>query len=127
MRLETKYGVLEGTVEEFRKLIEGKVGLSYLPGEEDCSWLEEEDKSGYYIVNKDNARCHMNSGRHVPKGLVLKHVIGYRYVDTTGTDYLLYDKDLDVCNVNHIEESFKNSKRLGTLLKQGITTREETK
>ena len=89
--------------------------------------IEEEDKSGYYIVNKDNARCHMNSGRHVPKGLVLKHVIGYRYVDTTGTDYLLYEKDLDVCNVNHIEESFKNSKRLGTLLKQGITTREETK
>ena len=116
MRLETKYGVLEGTVEEFRELIEGKVDLSYLSGEADCSWLEE-DKSGYYIVNNDNAVCHMNSGKHVPKGLVLKHIVEDAYEDTLGVRYLLYAKDLDECNDNHIEESFKNSKRRGTLLK----------
>lgn len=114
MKLETKYGVLEGTVEEFRELIEGKVDLSYLSGEADCSWLEE-DKSGYYIVNKDMTED--ISGVHIPKGLVLKHLIGDRYVDTTGNKYLIDDKDLDVCNDNHIEESFKNSKRRGTLLK----------
>ena len=114
MRLETKYGVLEGTVEEFRELIEGKVDLSYLSGEADCSWLEE-DKSGYYVVNKDMTED--ISGVHIPKGLVLKHLIGDRYVDTTGNKYLIDDKDLDVCNDNHIEESFKNSKRRGTLLK----------
>ena len=114
MRLETKYGVLEGTVEEFRELIEGKVDLSYLSGEADCSWLEE-DKSGYYIVNKDMTED--ISGVRIPKGLVLKHLIGDRYVDTTGNKYLIDDKDLDVCNDNHIEESFKNSKRRGTLLK----------
>ena len=114
MRLETKYGVLEGTVEEFRELLEGKVDLSYLSGEADCSWLEE-DKSGYYVVNKDMTED--ISGVHIPKGLVLKHLIGDRYVDTTGNKYLIDDKDLDVCNDNHIEESFKNSKRRGTLLK----------
>ena len=114
MRLETKYGVLEGTVEEFRELIEGKVDLSYFSGEADCSWLEE-DKSGYYVVNKDMTED--ISGVHIPKGLVLKHLVGDRYEDTTGNKYLIDDKDLDVCNDNHIEESFKNSKRRGTLLK----------
>lgn len=116
MRLETKYGVLEGTVEEFRELLEDKVDLSYFSGEADCSWVEE-DKSGYYVVNKDNAVCHMNSGKHVPKGLVLKHIVEDAYEDTLGVRYLLYAKDLDECNDNHIEESFKNSKRRGTLLK----------
>lgn len=115
MRLETKYGVLEGTVEEFRELLEGKVDLSYFSGEADCSWIEEENKSGYYVVNKDMTED--ISGVHIPKGLVLKHLIGDRYVDTTGNKYLIDDKDLDVCNDNHIEESFKNSKRRGTLLK----------
>lgn len=114
MRLETKYGVLEGTVEEFRELLEGKVDLSYFSGEADCSWIEE-DKSGYYVVNKDMTED--ISGVHIPKGLVLKHLVGDRYVDTTGNKYLIDDKDLDVCNDNHIEESFKNSKRRGTLLK----------
>ena len=114
MRLETKYGVLEGTVEEFRELIEGKVDLNYFSGEADCSWIEE-DKSGYYVVNKDMTED--ISGVHIPKGLVLKHLVGDRYEDTTGNKYLIDDKDLDVCNDNHIEESFKNSKRRGTLLK----------
>ena len=117
MKLETKYGVLEGTVEEFRELLEDKVDLSYFSGEADCSWIEEENKSGYYIVNNDNARCALNSGRHVPKGLILEHLIGDSYVDTMGNHYILHDEDLDVCNDNHIEESFKNSKRRGTLLK----------
>lgn len=115
MRLETRYGVLEGTVEEFRELIEGKVDLSYFSGEADCSWIEEENKSGYYVVNKDMTED--ISGVHIPKGLVLKHLVGDRYEDTTGNKYLIDDKDLDVCNDNHIEESFKNSKRRGTLLK----------
>ena len=115
MRLETKYGVLEGTVEEFRELLEDKVDLSYLSGEADCSWIEEENKSGYYIVNNDTIED--ISGVCIPKGLVLKHLVGDRYEDTTGNKYLIDDKDLDVCNDNHIEESFKNSKSRGTLLK----------
>ena len=115
MRLETKYGVLEGTVEEFRELLEDKKDLSYFSGEADCSWVEEENKSGYYIVNNDMTED--ISGVHIPKGLVLKHLVGDRYEDTTGNKYLIDDKDLDVCNDNHIEESFKNSKRRGTLLK----------
>lgn len=118
MRLETKYGVLEGTVEEFRELLEDKVDLSYFSGEADCSWIEEENKSGYYIVNNDDARCLIGSGRHVPKGLVLNHVIGYRYVDTTGTDYLLDDKDLDVCNKTWVDDKFKSFKDKGLLLIQ---------
>lgn len=122
MRLETKYGVLEGTVEEFRELLEDKVDLSYFSGEADCSWLEE-DKSGYYVVNNDDARCHIGLGKHVPKGLVLEYKSRDWYTprniyrDTLGNLYELDDKDLDVCNDNHIEESFKNSKRRGTLLK----------
>lgn len=115
MKLETKYGVLEGTVEEFRELLEDKVDLSYFSGEADCSWIEEENKSGYYIVNKDMTED--ISGVHIPKGLVLKHLVGDRYEDTTGNKYLIDDKDLDVCNDNHTEESFKNSKSRGTLLK----------
>lgn len=118
MRLETKYGVLEGTVEEFRELLEDKVDLSYFSGEADCSWIEEENKSGYYIVNNDDARCLIGSGRHVPKGLVLNHVIGYRYADTTGTDYLLDDKDLDVCNKTWVDDKFKSFKDKGLLLIQ---------
>lgn len=118
MRLETRYGVLEGTVEEFKELLEDKVDLSYFSGEADCSWIEEEDETGYYIVNNDDARCHMNSGRHVPKGLVLNHVIGYRYADTTGTDYLLYDKDLDVYNKTWVDDKFKLFKDKGLLLIQ---------
>lgn len=118
MRLETKYGVLEGTVEEFRELLEDKVDLSYFSGEADCSWIEEENKSGYYIVNNDDARCLIGSGRHVPKGLVLNHVIGYRYADTTGTDYLLDDKDLDDYNKTWVDDKFKSFKDKGLLLIQ---------
>lgn len=122
MRLETKYGVLEGTVEEFKELLEDKVDLSYFSGEAGCSWREE-DKSGYYVVNNDNAICHIGLGSHVPKGLVLEYKSRDWYTprniyrDTLGNLYELDDKDLDVCNDNHMEESFKNSKRRGTLLK----------
>lgn len=118
MKLETKYGVLYGTVEEFRELLEDKKDLSYFSGEADCSWIEEENKSGYYIVNNDNARCLIGSGRHVPKGLVLNHVIGDRYVDTTGTDYLLDDKDLDDYNKSWVDGKFKSFKDKGLLLIQ---------
>ena len=115
MRLETKYGVLEGTVEEFRELLEGKVDLSYLSGEADCSWIEE-DKSGYYVVNKDMTED--ISGVHIPKGLVLKHLVGDRYEDTTGNKYLLDDKDLDVCNKTWVDDKFKSFKDKGLLLIQ---------
>ena len=115
MRLETKYGVLEGTVEEFRELIEGKKDLSYLSGEADCSWIEE-DKSGYYVVNKDMTED--ISGVHIPKGLVLKHLIGDRYEDTTGNKYLLDDKDLDVYNKSWVDDKFKLFKDKGLLLIQ---------
>lgn len=109
MRLETKYGVLEGTVEEFKELLGGKLGKLYkLPFK------------GYKVVNKD-------IGGTLTKGTVLKHIIAYNYEDTLGNQYILHDNDLDDCNDNHMEDSFNNSKRLGTLLKQGIATRKETK
>ena len=116
MKLETKYGVLEGTVDEFRELLEDKVDLSYLSGEADCSWIEEENKSGYYIVNKDMTED--ISGVRIPKGLVLKHLIGDRYVDTTGNKYLLSDKDLDDYNKSWVDDKFKSFKDKGLLLIQ---------
>lgn len=116
MKLETKYGVLEGTVEEFRELLEDKVDLSYLSGEADCSWIEEENKSGYYIVNNDTIED--ISGVRIPKGLVLKHLIGDRYVDTTGNKYLLDDKDLDDYNKSWVEVKFNMYKDNDWLLIQ---------
>lgn len=116
MKLETKYGVLEGTVEEFRELLEDKKDLSYFSGEADCSWIEEENKSGYYIVNKDTIED--ISGVRIPKGLVLKHLIGDRYVDTTGNKYLLDDKDLDDYNKTWVDDKFKSFKDKGLLLIQ---------
>src|SRR5699024_1125475 len=110
MKLETKYGVLEGTVEEFRELLEDKVDLSYFSGEADCSWLEE-DKSGYYIVNKDMTED--ISGVRIPKGLVLNHLIGDRYVDTAGNKYLIDDKDLDDYNKTWVDDKFKLFKDKG--------------
>ena len=118
MRLETKYGVLEGTVEEFRELLEDKKDLNYFSGEADCSWIEEENKSGYYIVNNDNARCALNSGRHVPKGLILEHLIGDSYVDTMGNHYILHDEDLDDYNKTWVEGKFKSFKDENILLIQ---------
>uniref|UniRef100_A0AB39C7W2 Uncharacterized protein n=1 Tax=Staphylococcus phage UHP46 TaxID=3234966 RepID=A0AB39C7W2_9CAUD len=116
MKLETKYGVLEGTVEEFRELLEGN-NLDYFSGEAECSWREE-NKSGYYIVNKDNARCLLNSGRHVPKGLVLKHVFVDRYIDTIGTEYILHESDLDGYNMSWVDGKFKSFKDRIILLVQ---------
>lgn len=102
MKLETKYGVLEGTVDEFRELLEGKLGRLYkLPFK------------GYKVVNKDIRGT-------LPKGTVLKHIIANNYEDTTGNQYIVHDNDLDDCNDNHIEGSFKNSKKLGTILKKVI-------
>ena len=118
MRLETKYGVLEGTVEEFRELLEDKKDLNYFSGEADCSWVEEENKSGYYIVNNDDARCALNSGRHVPKGLILEHLIGDSYVDTMGNHYILHDEDLDDYNKTWVEGKFKSFKDENILLIQ---------
>ena len=115
MKLETRYGVLEGTVEEFRELLEDKVDLSYFSGEADCSWVEE-DKSGYYVVNKDMTED--ISGVHIPKGLVLKHLIGDRYADTTGNKYLIDDKDLDECNKSWVDDKFNMYKDNDWLLVQ---------
>lgn len=115
MKLETKYGVLEGTVDEFRELLEDKKDLSYFSGEADCSWIEE-DKSGYCIVNKDTIED--ISGVRIPKGLVLKHLIGDRYVDTAGNKYLIDDKDLDDYNKTWVEVKFNMYKDNDWLLVQ---------
>lgn len=100
MKLETKYGVLEGTVEEFRELLEDKVDLSYF------SAKEVEAGKVYKIVNNDNARCALNSGRHVPKGLILEHMFMDGYVDTMGNHYTLHDEDLDDYNMSWVEVKF---------------------
>lgn len=133
MKLETKYGVLEGTVEEFKELLEGK-NLKYFKGKVTLAYTlnprrykvvcEEEEaerevvKSGYYIVNKDDARCLINSGRHVPKGLVLKHVFVDRYIDTIGTEYILHESDLDGYNMSWVDGKFKSFKDKKLLLVQ---------
>ncbi|XWX33463.1 hypothetical protein KQUDLBSD_CDS0191 [Staphylococcus phage PG-2021_40] len=105
MKLETKYGTLEGTVEEFKELLEGKLGKWYrLP------------TKGYKVANKDIEGT-------LIKGTVLKHIIANNYEDTTGNQYIVHDNDLDDCNDNHIKSQFNNSKRLGTLLRKEITTK----
>lgn len=102
MKLETKYGTLEGTVEEFRELLEGKLGKLYrLPFK------------GYKVVNKDIDNT-------LPKGTVLKHIIANNYEDSIGNQYIVHDNVLDDCNNNHIEDNFNNSKKLGTILKKVI-------
>lgn len=176
MKLETKYGVLEGTVEEFRELLNGKVSRSWsFPSKgykvvnkntdneptkgtvlkhiilnnyedtlgnqyiiyddvlDDCTDIgigdlfkgskergsllkQEVDKSEYYIINNDTIED--TSGVRIPKGLVLKHLIGDRYVDTTGNKYLIDDKDLDDYNKTWVDDKFKSYKDKGILLIQ---------
>ena len=119
MKLETKYGVLEGTVEEFRELLEGEKDLSYFSGKVEGK-CRKEDKSEYYIVNNDSARCYVYPERHIPKGLVLKHKVlkGYSnfYTDTMGTDYMLDDEDLDDYTLPGIEGRFNSFKEDGIIL-----------
>lgn len=195
MKLETKHGVLEGTVEEFKDLLEDKKDLSYFSGEAEedikptykivnkdtidynsgvrifkgivlehvsrdwyttksmytdtmgnlyqlhesdlddynMSWVdvkfrthkdkslllvqkEEENKSDYYTINNDTIDD--ESGVRIPKGLVLKHLIGDRYLDTTGNKYLIDDKDLDDCNMPWVDDKFKSFKDKDLLLIQ---------
>lgn len=111
MKLETKYGMLEGTVEEFKELLEEK-DLSFF------SVKEEEAGKVYKIVNNDNARCALNSGRHVPKGLILEHMFLDGYVDTMGNHYILHDEDLDDYNMSWVEGKFKSFKDKDLLLVQ---------
>lgn len=102
MKLETKYGVLEGTVKEFRELLKGKVSKSW-----------SFPSKGYKVVNK-------NTDNEPTKGTVLKHIILNNYEDTLGNQYIIYDDVLDDCNDISIGDLFKSSKDRGTLLKQGI-------
>lgn len=117
MKLETKYGVLEGTVKEFKELLEGEKDLDFFSGEVEGKW-KEEDKSGYYIVNKADVRCALNSGRHVPKGLILEHMFLDGYVDTMGNHYILHDEDLDDYNMSWVDGKFKSFKDKKLLLVQ---------
>ncbi|XWX32583.1 hypothetical protein LCFBJUUZ_CDS0124 [Staphylococcus phage PG-2021_76] len=112
MKLETKYGMLEGTVEEFKELLEEK-DLSFFSGK-----IEKEAGKVYKIVNKEDARCHVNSGRHIPKGLILKHVFIDRYVDTIGNTYMMSDEDLDDYNKSWVEVKFNMYKKNDWLLVQ---------
>lgn len=102
MKLETKYGVLEGTVEEFKELLEGKVNRS---------WLFT--SKGYKIVNKDIDSLKLT------KGTVIKHVIANQYENTLGEMYIVHDNDVDDCIDIGIEDLFNNSVKIGTLLKHG--------
>ena len=99
MKLETKYGVLEGTVEEFKELLEGKVNRS---------WLFT--SKGYKIVNKDT--------EDAPKGTVLKHIITNQYEDTLGMVYIIHDELLDDYNMSWIDGKFKSFKDRKILLVQ---------
>ncbi len=99
MKLETKYGVLEGTVEEFKELLEGKVNRS---------WLFT--SKGYKIVNKDT--------EDIPKGTVLKHIIANQYEDTLGEVYIIHDEHLDDYNMSWVDGKFKSFKDKKLLLVQ---------
>lgn len=102
MKLETKYGVLEGTVGEFKELLEGNVNRSQLS-----------TNNGYKIVNKDINELKLT------KGTVVKHIIANQYEDTLGRMYILHDNDLDDCTDIGIERLFSTSVKIGTILKHG--------
>lgn len=116
MKLETKYGVLEGTVEEFRELLEGEKDLSFFSGK-----VDRYTEPTYKVVNKDTVDA--ISGVRVPKGLVLEHAsrdwytTRDAYTDTLGNLYMLSPKDLEDYNMPGIDERFK-SLRGETLLIQ---------
>ena len=81
MKLETKYGVLEGTVEEFKELLDDK-DLSFFSAKE----VEEETK---YKVVKEDIYSYYNSNIILAKGIVLlKNEYG-TYEDTLGQIYSL--------------------------------------
>ncbi|ANT44866.1 hypothetical protein HOR18_gp203 [Staphylococcus phage vB_SscM-1] len=117
MKLETKYGVLEGTVEEFKELLEGKKDLSYFSGE-----AEEDIKPTYKIVNKDT--IDYNSGVRIFKGIVLEHTsrdwytTKSMYTDTVGNLYELHESDLDDYNMSWVDAKFKSFKDKDLLLIQ---------
>lgn len=102
MKLETKYGVLEGTVEEFKELLEGNVNRSLLS-----------TNKGYKVVNKDIDELKLT------KGTVVKHIIANQYENTLGILYILHDNDLDDCTDVGIERLFNTSVKIGTILKHG--------
>lgn len=102
MKLETEYGVLEGTVKEFKELLDGKV---------DRSWLLT--SKGYKIVNKDIDSLKLT------KGTVIKHIIANQYEDTLGQMHIIYDNDLDNCTDIGMEDFFNHSAKRGTVLKHG--------
>lgn len=99
MKLGTKYGVLEGTVEEFKELLEGKVNRSWLL-----------TSKGYKIVNKDT--------EDILKGTVVKHVIANQYEDTLGVVYIIHDDLLDDYNMSWVDGKFKSFKDKEFLLIQ---------
>ncbi|WBF82260.1 hypothetical protein [Mammaliicoccus virus vB_MscM-PMS2] len=119
MKLETKYGVLEGTVEEFRELLEGKRDLSYFSGK-----VDRYTEPTYKVVNKDT--IDYLSGKDISKGTVLEHTsrdwytTKNIYTDTLGKLYELHANDIDDCNDVSMRDLFKSSKERGTLLKQGV-------
>lgn len=102
MKLETEYGVLEGTVKEFKELLDGKI---------DRSWLLT--SKGYKIVNKDIDSLKLT------KGTLVKHVIANQYEDTLGQMNIIYDNDLDDCTDIGMEDLFNHSAKIGTILKHG--------
>ena len=108
MKLETKYGTLEGTVEEFRELLEGEKDLSFFSGRAEGKWRKE-DKSEYYVVNTDRYKM-------PTKGTVLKHKSLDIYVDTVGNEYILHKYDLDDYNKSWVDGGFKAFKKDDKLL-----------
>lgn len=119
MKLETKYGVLEGTVEEFKELLNGEKDLSYFLGK-----VDRYTEPTYKVVNKDTVDY--LSGNVISKGTVLEHTSRDWYTtkdvyfDTLGNLYNLNENVLDDCNDISIGDLFKGSKERGTLLKQGV-------
>ena len=102
MKLETKYGVLEGTVEEFKELLEGNVTKHRLS-----------TNKGYKVVSKEIDELKLT------KGTVVKHIIANQYENTLGILYILHDNDLDDCTDVGIERLFNTSVKIGTIFKHG--------
>lgn len=107
MKLETKYGVLEGTVEEFKELL----------GTEIKEPTKENDDKGYGVVKEDTT-CSRIGSKVLLKGQVLRHITRDLWEDTLGEQYIVPDYKLVDYNASWIEDKFTMFKYENRLLIQ---------
>lgn len=107
MKLETKYGTLEGTVEEFRELLRTEIKEP----------TKENDDKGYKVVKEDTT-CSRIGSKVLLKGQVLRHITRDLWEDTLGEQYIVPDYKLVDYNASWVEDKFNRYKDKGHLLLQ---------